>query len=114
VEAALSVGWTPAALAATAGANTGGVRSPYAVLAARLSPAELPALSVRPTRPPWCGECDQGTRLLDFDSDAPRPCPRCKPQLAATRRRTPTETAVLGYAQDPGSCAAAEEGIRQR
>jgi hypothetical protein len=43
VGAALSIGWTPSVLAAFAGANTLGVRSPAAVLAARLSPGELPA-----------------------------------------------------------------------
>jgi hypothetical protein len=43
VAAALATGWDPPALAAFVGANTSGVRSPAAVLAARLSPAELPA-----------------------------------------------------------------------
>jgi hypothetical protein len=52
VVAALAAGWTPAALAQFAGANTGGVRSPYAVLAARLSPGELPAPPGRPS-PRW-------------------------------------------------------------
>jgi hypothetical protein len=86
VTAALNAGWTPQALAAFAGANTSGVRNQYAVLAARLAPAELPsAHRQRPARPPWCGECDQATRMLGFDSDAPRPCPRCKPSLAARR-----------------------------
>jgi hypothetical protein len=81
--AALGSGWTPAALAAFTGANTQGVRNPFAVLTARLSPAELPPPPrLRPARPPWCGECDQATRMLGFDADAPRPCPRCK--LAAT------------------------------
>jgi hypothetical protein len=46
----LSTGWTPAALAAFTGSNTSGLRNPYAVLAARLSPAELPEPPVR--RPP--------------------------------------------------------------
>jgi len=50
------------------------------VLAAQLSPAELHSPSrQRPTRPQWCGECDERTRLLDFDGDAPRPCPICRP-----------------------------------
>jgi uncharacterized paraquat-inducible protein A len=62
------------------GANTVGVRNPYAVLTARLPPAELPAPQERrAARPPWCGQCDQVTRLLGFNGDAPRPCPRCKP-----------------------------------
>jgi hypothetical protein len=78
VSAALGMGWTPGALAAFTGANTAGVHNPCAVLAARLSPAELPAPRTRPARPPWCGQCDQATRMLDFHGDAPRPCPRCK------------------------------------
>jgi hypothetical protein len=86
VETALSSGWTPAALAAFTGANTEGVRSPYAVLTARLSPAEVPPPpGRRPARPPWCGQCDQATRMLGFDGDAPRPCPRCKPAATASR-----------------------------
>jgi Helix-turn-helix domain len=80
VEAALDMGWTPQRLASVTGANTSGVRSPYAVLATRLSPAELPGPAARSVRPPWCGECDQVTRMLDYHGDAPRPCPRCKAQ----------------------------------
>ncbi len=57
VQAALDAGWLPHALAAFTGANTAGVRNPYAVLAARLSPAELPPQRrQRPARPPWCGQ----------------------------------------------------------
>jgi hypothetical protein len=83
--AALNAGWTPQALAGFTGANTGGVRNPYAVLAARLVPAEMPPpYAQRPPRPPWCGECDQATRMLGFDGDAPRPCPRCKPSEATS------------------------------
>jgi hypothetical protein len=85
ILSALAVGWTPLTLAAWAAVNTTGVRNPYAVLAARLSPAELPEPKrKRPTRPPWCGHCDEVTRMLGFDGDAPRPCPRCK----RTPRRT--------------------------
>jgi hypothetical protein len=83
VAAALAAGWTPARLAEFAGANTAGVRNPCAVLAARLSSAELPpppACRAGPAvpRPPWCGTCDETTRMLGWDGNAPRPCPRCK------------------------------------
>jgi hypothetical protein len=96
VTAALSAGWTPHTLAAVTGANISGVRNPYAVLAARLSPAELPPPphTRRPSRPPWCGECDQATRMFGFDSDAPRPCPRCRPSAVVSR--VTAKTAVLG------------------
>ena len=32
----------------------------------------------RDTRPPWCGECDETTRMLGMDTDSPSRCPRCK------------------------------------
>jgi len=87
-SAALTAGWTPSALAAFAGANTAGVRSPYAVLAARLSPGELPAPPGRARdRPPWCGEdgCDPQTRRLQrVDGADGGRCPRCHP-LAVVR-----------------------------
>jgi len=68
------------ALGSWIGANVTGVRNPYAVLAARLSRGELPPPSVpRPARPPWCGDCDELTRILGFDRDAPRRCPLCHP-----------------------------------
>jgi Helix-turn-helix domain len=85
VATALTAGWTPQKLAGFTGGNLTGVQNPYAVLAARLSPAELPAPPARPARPPWCGECDQATRMLGFDGDAPRPCPRCKPAAIHSR-----------------------------
>jgi hypothetical protein len=86
VTAALNAGWTPRTLAAITGTNTSGVRNPYAVLAARLAPAELPLPHTqRPSLPPWCHQCDERTRMLGFDGDAPRPCPRCKPAATASR-----------------------------
>jgi hypothetical protein len=82
----LAAGWAPAALAAFVGANTAGVRSPAAVLAARLSPAELPLPPGQArARPPWCrqGDCDERTRRLQRadGADAGR-CPRCHPLAA--------------------------------
>jgi hypothetical protein len=51
VKAALGAGRTAQALASIVGANTTGVRNPYAVLAARLSTAQQPPLSARSARP---------------------------------------------------------------
>ena len=80
VAAALAAGWSPGDLAKVAGTSTGGVRNPAAVLAARLSPDELPSPPWRHlARPPWCGQCDERTRMTGFDSDKPGPCPRCRP-----------------------------------
>ena len=83
VTAALAAGWTPARLAEVAGANTSGVRNPYAVLGRRLSPGELPDPPSRPSRPAWCGRCNQHTRRLEHPdgTDAGR-CARCHPLAA--------------------------------
>ncbi len=73
------MGWTPAALAGFTGANTDGVRNPYAVLGSRLSPAELPLpAGQRLVRPPWCDTCDERTRRRqDAEGDDSGRCPAC-------------------------------------
>jgi hypothetical protein len=79
VAGALATGWTPGALAEFAGRNTAGIRNPGALLTARLSPGELPPPAPNAARRrPWCGECDEVTRMLDYHGDAPRPRPRRK------------------------------------
>jgi DNA-binding IscR family transcriptional regulator len=102
VTTAVDMGWTPQALAAFTGTSTSGVRNPYAVLAARLSSAELPSPpGRRPARPPWCGECDERTRRREnaHGGDAGR-CPACHPLTD----RVPTgETSELGTkSKSPG------------
>jgi hypothetical protein len=88
VSEAVAAGWEPGELAAFVGANSAGIRSPYAVLAARLSSAELPAprSPAAPQRRPWCGYCDPDTRfLLDehgYPGDSPSRCPECGPAPA--------------------------------
>ena len=55
------MGWAPQALASATGANMTGVRNPYAVLAARLSPDDLPVpASVRSVRRVRSGHADAG------------------------------------------------------
>ncbi len=83
VAVALAAGRSPGALAEAVSANADGVRSPYAVLAARQSPTELPGPPPRYARPPWCGQRDERTRMLGFDGDTPASCPRCKPHREA-------------------------------
>ena len=98
VTAALAAGWAPADLAEVTGAATAGVRNPAAVLAARLSPDELPQPPrLHLPRPPWCGQCDERTRMTGFDGDAPGPCPRCRPP-ASPRPGQGTTAAGLSYA----------------
>ena len=85
VAIALSAGWAPATLAQFVGGNTAGVRSPAAVLAIRLSLAELPAPGGAVVRPPWCGACDERTRMLgQYDGNTPSRCPRCHPLATGT------------------------------
>lgn len=86
IGAALAAGWTPTALASHVGANTDGVRNPYAVLRSRLGDLpDPPADARRPNaRPPWCGACDEHTRLVELpgdDRDGVRVtrCPTCHP-----------------------------------
>ncbi len=92
---ALAARWTPDELAGFVGASSFGIRNPFAVLVARLARAELPQPRTS-RRPPWCGECDERTRMLDFDGDSPRPCPRCKATRhssdALQKRRSPDDT----------------------
>jgi hypothetical protein len=77
VGAALDAEWSVDEPADLLAANPNGVRSPYAVLQARL--ADLPpAPSRRRLRPPWCGTCDRQTRLEDTEH-GPRRCHRCHP-----------------------------------
>ena len=110
VATALTAGWTPQRLAGFTEGNIIGVRNSYAVLAARLSPAELPAPPARLARPPWCGECDQATRMLGFDGDAPRPCPRCK-SAAINSRESATPS---GLSSGRSARATARTAVTER
>src|SRR5262249_59243882 len=40
------------------------------------------------------GECDACTRMLDFDGDAPRPCPRCEPTRSAADYADPEHPVI--------------------
>jgi hypothetical protein len=90
VETALNTGWTPTELAAFTGGSTDGVRNPYAVLAARLSSAELPARPMRTARPLWCAGATSG--------------PVCSALTATLRARVPG--ADLPDAADESASAA--------
>ena len=98
------------------------LRSRYAVLAARLSPSELPEppRTASPPRPPWCGECDQRTRRReDADgADAGR-CPVCHP-LASAARRVSGDGRDVGWAvrtrarRAPGGHDAVSAGVNEQ
>lgn len=82
---ALHRGWDPGSLAAHLDVNPASVRSPYAVLASRL--ADLPDPRTRPPRPrpPWCGACDEHSRLREDNHGRVTRCPDCHPLRAAPR-----------------------------
>lgn len=56
------------------GTSKNDVPVPSRVAAGRASPGGSPAVAAKP---PWCGECDEATRLVGDDS--PRRCPACHP-----------------------------------
>lgn len=98
MQAVLDTGWTPQALAAFTGASTSGVRNPCAVLAVRLSPAELPSpAGQQPARLAGGGECNERTRRReDADGGDAGRCPICHPLATKVPvRQTPAAT-LLG------------------
>lgn len=79
VAEALESGWTTALLIEHLGANPEGVKSPAAVLAARLD--DLPKPGRAPAeRSPWCGVCDETTRHRERDDGRIERCPSCHPR----------------------------------
>ncbi|MPY80872.1 MAG: hypothetical protein GEV04_21030 [Actinophytocola sp.] len=66
VATALDAGWRPGALIEHLAANPDGVKSPAAVLAARLHDLPQPH-GAAAERPGWCGNCDQTTRHRERD-----------------------------------------------
>lgn len=52
--------------------------SVVAVVRSLLKNLPLPP-TMQSSRPAWCGECDETTRLLDYHGDRPRRCPTCHP-----------------------------------
>jgi len=91
LRSALASGWTAEGLAAQLGKDAAGVRSPYAVLTARLS--DLPAAPPRSQRLAWCGECHEPTRMRETDAGQPYRCPACHPAL--DREGIPTSVTAL-------------------
>jgi hypothetical protein len=135
VAAELAVGWTPRELAAHVGANTTGVRNHYAVLHSRLS--DLPSPPQRASgaqtaveRPPWCGRCEEVTRLAERGDGRLRRCADCHPLAVVQPSRidvphvddempSPAETDVsptpsTRSAANPGHVAHAVAELRAR
>jgi hypothetical protein len=81
--------WPVEALAKELARDPEGVRSPLAVLRARLSDLP-PAPAPKPTKPlsaPWCGSCASETRrwIDDTPDGNPMKCPKCHPERTSRR-----------------------------
>ena len=58
-------------------------------------------------RPPWCGACDESTRMLGrYDGEMPSRCPRCHPLAAGTGL-----SATAGQAAEAGRTLAAQTAV---
>lgn len=106
VVEALAAGWSAQRLAAHLSAYPEGVRSPHAVLSARLNdlpPASHHAREPR-ARPTWCGACDEPSRTYERDDGRWGRCPDCHPQLVDVRnpgRSKPPSTDRPGSSTPP-------------
>ena len=64
--------------------------APGAAALTRLADLAMTAApSLRPERPPWCGSCDQRTRLREYNNGDGHPyrCPNCHPRSAASNQQ---------------------------
>jgi hypothetical protein len=70
--------------------HPGGVEGNCGVCLSEVKAADGPAKvfvqapKQRNARPPWCGECDQRSRMVDLRGDNPRPCPACSVRARAS------------------------------
>lgn len=89
VAAAIEAGWHPRALIEHLAANPSGVRSPAAVLAARLHDLPPPQHSADSAvdRPDWCGLCEQRTRHREREDGRIVRCSICHPGAHTFSRR---------------------------
>jgi hypothetical protein len=88
VGLALEAGWTDTGLKGELERDLGGARSPIGVWLHRLKPENLqtPAASPGPAgnaRPPWCGVCNERSRLVENDDDTSHHCRTCHPRYQA-------------------------------
>ncbi|RCW45132.1 helix-turn-helix protein [Halopolyspora algeriensis] len=94
VVEALAAGWSAQRLATHLGANPEGVKSPAAVLKARLEDLPAPVDTARAfvQRPTWCGACDEPSRTVERSDGRWGRCPQCHPQSRNSGRSKPPST----------------------
>lgn len=85
ITAGLAVGWTDEALKKELFRELDGARSPIGIWLHRLKPDRLGPPRVATAgpkadvRPPWCGVCDERTRLVEVDDVTIDYCRTCHP-----------------------------------
>lgn len=94
-DRALTAGWTGQRLLRTLTEHTADAINPPGVVVARLKDlaAELDTRQVSAgsvARPPWCGECDERSRLVLRADGRMARCPNCNPPAVADRRADST------------------------
>lgn len=85
VEALLAGGeFTADSLRRRLTAGIESAHSPAGALVRRIEGLALPKGTSAPGRPPWCGECDETTRMREKpDTGQPYRCPDCHPRCVA-------------------------------
>lgn len=83
VDALLAGGWSPEDLLHRLTGNISGVHNPPGVVIRRLEDLALPKGTPSPSRPAWCGECDEHTRQRENDQGLPYRCPKCNPRAVS-------------------------------
>lgn len=105
ITAALTAGWTVPDLITTLDRDWTGAKDRVRTAVARAKDLGRPprATASGTSKPPWCGQCEQSTRILEHpDSGLPLGrCPRCHPTAVGTQRpaaagpyRNPTDHSV--------------------
>jgi hypothetical protein len=81
VDLLISAGQAPAELVRRLTAGIDSAHDPGAALVQRLEKLPPPKGVQLPEKPPWCGECDQRTRMREKpDTGLPYRCPDCHPR----------------------------------
>jgi hypothetical protein len=83
VEQLLAAGWSEADLERRLTGGADSDHSPAATVVRRVERFPLPKGVPTPERPPWCGECDEHTRLRENAAGDPVRCPDCHPRCVA-------------------------------
>lgn len=84
VDVLLAAGWSAADLARRFTAGADSEHNPVGAVARRIERFPLPKGVQPPSKPAWCGKCDEHTRMREKpDTGLPYRCPACHPKAVA-------------------------------